>query len=504
MKPRLPLSLRGAKVFSGADKSLARFNKFRMALTCLLTTFFLVTMLTARAASRPNFVFIYTDDQRWDILGVVQKEMGDKARFPWFKTPNMDRIANEGVRFRNAFVVNSLCAPSRATFLTGQYGFANGVVNNHTFFPTNNITHASLLRAAGYRTAYVGKWHMFNQVERPGFDFSASFIGQGKYFDCPIFVNGQSTPSQGWVDDVTTDYALNFIRENQANPFLVVLGYKACHGPFAPPPRREKDFEGELARPVPNLQSSAIYRKGGQASTPETLAATKVNLGYFRCIAAADDNVGRVLNLLDELKLTENTVVVFAGDNGYYLGEHQLGDKRTAYEESLRIPLLLRYPKSGVHGKLVDDMVLNIDLAPTFLELAGLAAPPQMHGRSWRPLLDGKAADWRKAFFYCYFFERGFGSPMTTAVRTETAKLIKYPGHDDWTELFDLKADPYELKNLFHDTAASALRAQMEVEYEKQKSAIQFHVPEYAHQPSAADATDTPKRAKGGKKKKNG
>jgi arylsulfatase A-like enzyme len=481
-----------------------RFFKNLVSQTSCLGVIGLLSLQAASAASRPNFVFIYTDDQRWDIMGVVQKDLGAKGRFPWLKTPNMDRIANEGVRFRNAFVVNSLCAPSRATFLTGQYGFANGVVNNHTPFHLNNVTHASLLRAAGYRTAYVGKWHMGQQVERPGFDFSASFLGQGKYFNCPIYVNGQSTPSTGWVDDVTTDYALKFIRENQDRPFLMVIGYKATHGPFTPPPRREKDYEGEQARAVPNLNAQAIYRKESQGQeTPETGALRKVNLDYFRCVTAADDNVGRVLDLLDDLKLAEDTVVVFAGDNGYYLGEHRLGDKRTAYEESLRIPLLLRYPRLEVKGRVVDEMVLNIDLAPTFLDLAGLQVPPQMHGRSWRPLLQGKLADWRKAFFYCYYFERGFGSPMTTAVRTDGAKLIKYPGHAEWTELFDLRQDLYELQNLIQVPSAAALRQQMEGEYEKQKTAIGFQVPAYADQPGADAGQEKTGKGAGGKKKKS-
>src|SRR5947209_4095034 len=179
---------------------------------------------TGAEPQRPNFVFVYTDDQRWDAMSVVQREHGERGRFPWLKTPHMDRLAAEGVRFRNAFVVNSLCAPSRASFLTGCYGHLNGVVNNHTPFPVTNVTHASLLRQAGYATAYLGKWHMGRQTgQRPGFDFSASFIGQGQYFDCPLEINGKSTPTKGWVDDVCTDHAVRFIQENKDRPFLLVL-----------------------------------------------------------------------------------------------------------------------------------------------------------------------------------------------------------------------------------------------------------------------------------------
>lgn len=436
----------------------------------------------AEAPRKPNFLFLYTDDQRWDAMSVVQKEQGEKARFPWLKTPNLDRIAGEGVRFRNAFVVNSLCAPSRATFLTGCYGQINGVRNNRTPFPVDNVTHATLLRKAGYTTGYIGKWHMGQQRgQRPGFDFSASFIGQGKYVNCPIEVNGKETPSQGWVDDVSTDYALQFIRQHKDQPFSLVVGFKTCHGPFEPPQRHANTYGEAKARVVPNLGVKAIY---GEKNAPVKQASDGelgAKLGMFRAITAMDENVGKLLNLLDELKLADDTMVIFASDNGYYLGEHGLGDKRSAYEESLRIPLLVRYPRLGAKGRLADQMALNIDLAPTLLDYAGVPAPAAMQGRSWRPLLEGSAADdWRKAYFYCYFREAAYNIPMVTAVRTESAKLIKYPGHDEWTELFDLKADPYELKNLVNEPAAAELKKQLEQEYQKQAEAVAFRLSDYA------------------------
>jgi len=464
-----------------------------------------VMALPAAAADRPNFVFILTDDQRWDALGVVQREQGEKARFPWLKTPNLDRIASEGVRFRNAFVVNSLCAPSRASFLSGCYGHVNGIVNNHTGLSADRPTHASLLRAAGYATGYVGKWHMDDQVERPGFDFAASFVGQGRYVDCPIVVNGKTTPSKGWVDDVSTEYAVQFLRESKGKPFLLCVGYKAAHGPFDPPERRKDDFSGEEARPAPNLWLAAAYRgRGGDEAVPaagRAPAKARTNLGYFRCLAAMDDNVGRLLKELDDLGVAENTLLVFAGDNGYYFGEHGLGDKRSAYDESLRIPLLLRYPRLGARGKTVDAMVLNVDLAPTLLDFAGVEAPKAMQGRSWRPVLQGDAPDWRRAWFYCYFFERGFATPTVTAVRTETAKLIRYPGHDEWTEVFDLAADPYELKNLAADPARADLRKALEAEYEKQSAAVGFRIPEFADDPAKAGEAGTGRAGRNAREK---
>jgi arylsulfatase A-like enzyme len=451
----------------------------------------------APAAERPNFVFVYTDDQRWDALGVVQREHGERGRFPWLKTPHMDRLAAEGVRFRNAFVVNSLCAPSRASFLTGCYGHINGVVNNHTPFPVDNVTHANLLRQAGYATAYVGKWHMDGQRgQRPGFDFSASFVGQGRYFDCPIEVNGKETATKGWVDDVGTDFALQFMREHRDRPFLLVVGFKAAHGPFDPAPRRMNEYAGEQARAVPNLGASAIYRDQARQSGTNQQPNDKVttNLNYYRCITAADDNLGRIMQTLDELKLAENTMLVFASDNGFYQGEHGLGDKRSAYEESMRIPLVVRYPELGAKGKSIDQLALNVDLAPTLLDYAGVAIPRAMQGRSWRPLLEGRADNWRKAFFYCYFFETRFPTPTVTAVRTETAKLVKYPGREEWTELFDLVKDPYETKNLRSDPGAASLRSELEAEYERQKAAVDFRIPPFADDPKK-DESPAPLKA---------
>jgi arylsulfatase A-like enzyme len=457
----------------------------------------------ATAARKPNFLFVYTDDQRWDAMGVVQREQGDKARFPWFQTPHMDRIAAEGVRFRNAFVVLSLCAPSRAAFMTGRYNHANGVANNQTPFPETSVTHATLMRPAGYKTAYIGKWHMGGQRgHRAGFEYSASFIGQGKYFDCPFEINGTTTPTTGWVDDVSTDYAIEFMKQNRAQPFSIILGFKATHGPFDPPERAKQRFANVRARPVPNLNSRAIYRTNdepaaGKGDATKTITdGTNVNLGYFRCVSAADDNVGRLLKALDELGLADDTVVVFTSDNGYYLGEHGLGDKRSAYDESLRIPMVVRYPRLFPKGATRDELVLNIDLAPTFLELAGVAIPSEIQGRSWQPLVTGRSASWRQSFLAEYFYEARFPTtPTLVAVRTADAKLIKYPGHEEWTELFDLARDPYETKNLARDAQHKALLTRMNAEFDAQVKATGYHIPEYADKPGA------PAAPKDGKKK---
>jgi len=437
--------------------------------------------------TRPNFLFIYTDDQRHDALGCVQKELiqsgkQSSARFPWIESPNLDRLASQGLRFRNAFVVTALCAPSRAAFLTGCYGHINGVIDNHTPFPIESLTHASLMRQAGYKTAYIGKWHMGSQSgKRPGFDFSASFIGQGVYFDCPVEVDGVKTATQGWVDDVSTEYALDFMRSNKNQPFSIVLGYKTCHGPFTPPPRTEGDYPNALARTVPNLSTPAIY-KDDQSIKPIDAESVATNLGMFRGLKAIDQNVGKLLAELDRLGLSENTVVVYSSDNGYYLGEHGLGDKRSAYEESMRVPMLVRYPKQIPAGLTNDEIVLNIDLAPTFLELAGIAIPQHMQGKSWKNLWSSQNTElpWRDDFFYSYFREGRFATPTVTALRTDSMKLIKYPGKEAWSELYDLANDPYETRNLYSDQAYDKQRAELERRYAERSKQIGYHVPEYA------------------------
>ena len=473
------------------------FSKILLALA-------LVSILCSRSfaepsASRPNFLFIITDDQRWDELGCVQKEQGDKARFPWFKTPNMDRLAAEGVRFRNMFVTNSLCSPSRACFLTGQYNHINQVINNHTPMPLGTRTSGTILGENGYSTAYVGKFHHDSQKERPGFQYVASYIGQGKYDDCPFNVNGTITPTTGWIDDVATDYAIQYMKDHVAGadkekPFFLVLGLKSPHDPRTPPARDAELFADTVwSNPVPNLDIYPPFRPipPKPKHTPPGHVPMDIRvINKFRCIYAADEEVGRVLGALDDLKVADNTMIIFVGDNGYYEGEHTLGDKRTAYDESMRIPLLVRWPKLKEKGVTRDQMVLNVDLAPTMLDLAGVPIPSDMQGMSWRPLLESNDdKNWRHAWFYEYFYENPYYiAPYTLAVRTDTAKLIKYPGHDDWTELFDLSSDPYETKNLFTDPSSADLRDKMLAEFDKQEQAVKYEKPAKMDQPKAEDA----------------
>ena len=457
-------------------------------LLCLCSVLISFVTTAAHAApSKPNFLFIYTDDQRYDAMSVVQKEQGDLARFPWFKTPNMDRIAAEGIRFRNAFVTMSLCAPSRAAFLTGRYNHLNGVANNHTAFPTNNVTHATVLRSVGYKTAYIGKWHMGSQSgQRPGFDFSASYIGHGRYENCPFELNGKSEPTTGWVDDVSTDYAIAFMKTNRSQPFSLVLGFKSPHDPRQPPARLKDAFAGEVCRPAQNENAPAIYlpEQRKRSGAPAKASVSESRLNYFRCIAAVDENVGRLLTALDELGIADRTMVIYTSDNGYYLGEHGLGDKRSAYEESLRIPLLVRFPTSGLKNVTIDEPVLNIDLAPTLMDYAGARIPENVQGNSWRPLFERRSnkliKNWRTSFFYEYFYEQNFAIPTVFAYRSPEAKLIRYPGHEEWTEVFNLRADPFETNNLASVTSQKKLRAKLQAEFDREAQRVDFRIPDYA------------------------
>ena len=448
----------------------------KKTLTALLAG---LMLCPAHAADRkPNFIFLIADDHRWDAMGAVQKEHGDKARYPWFETPNMDRLAAEGVRFRNAFITHSICSPGRAGFLTGQYTHVNGVMDNGTHFPVDSVTHATLLRDSGYRTAYFGKWHMHDQKgPRPGFQHSASFINQGIYKDCPFEINGVMTPTKGWVDDVTTDMAIDWLKNHGAAPFSMVIGFKSPHnrrGGANLPERLRHLYEGKTTRKTPNCDIATVYHAPlteADKGRERGLSANSIHLDYLRHIKGIDENLGRVLDALDELKIADDTVVVYSSDNGYYLGERGLGDKRALYEEGLRIPFLVRYPRLFPKGALADALVINQDLAPTYLDLAGLPAHPGMHGRSFKPLAMGeKPDDWRTSFLAYYRKELG-DTPTSRAIRTEDAKLIVYPNRPEWAEVYDLKNDPYELHRL---PADGPLGMRLAAELEKQMKAVGF------------------------------
>jgi len=430
--------------------------------------------VAAPRAARPNLVFIYTDDQRWDAMSC--------AGHPFLKTPNMDRIAREGVRFRNAFVTLPLCSPSRASFLTGQYAHTHRVTTNanNSDLSRQLSTFPRLLQQAGYETAFVGKWHMGNDDSpRPGFDRWVSFRGQGVYNDPPLNIDGQATKAQGYMTDILADHAVGFLRRAHAKPFLLYMGHKAVHGPFTPA-ERHKDLYSTEPIPCPpsikdNLEGKPALRRpaGEKQYTPEVQAQLRgpnENLirNQLRCLAAVDESVGRVLAALEETGQLDDTLVIFTSDNGYFWGEHGLGDKRAAYEESIRIPMVVRYPKLIRARAVRDDAVLNIDVAPTLLEVAGAPPAPAMQGRSMLPLLQGRSGGWRRSFLAEYFHEPQFPRvPSWQAVRTDRWKYIRYTELKDMDELYDLKADPYEMRNLVADPKAAGALRQMRAELEE-------------------------------------
>ncbi len=444
----------------------------------------------AAGPPRRNFLFVYLDDQRWDAMQFFQRLQGAQARFPWLKTPNIDRLAAQSVWLRNTFATDSLCSPSRASFLTGQYPHMHGVVNNHQALPLDSVTYATLLRAAGYHTGFVGKWHMGQQAERPGFDYSASFLGQGEYYHCSFLIDGgkQTVVSDKWVDDTTTDYAVDFLRQHQTDgPFVLAVAFKSVHGPLQPNTPDLALYRGEAARPVPNLEVPSSFQAPYHPRPfPRDLRPV---IPYLECLAGADRDLGRLLDTLDTLGLAQNTMVIFTSDNGFALGEHELYGKRTAYEESMRIPCLVRAPFiPGTAGKVADQMALNIDIAPTMLDYAGVLVPKAMQGRSLRPLLEQKsAADWSRAFLYEHFFQKNALWPTMVGVRTDDAKLVDYPNHPDWTEVFQLDRDPYEVANLAGKPEARTLQTRLEAELTRLRNSAAYVVPGDSDKDTYAD-----------------
>ncbi len=416
----------------------------------------LMSNIAFGAEERPNFVFILTDDQRFDAMSC--------AGHPFLQTPNIDRIAKEGAIFRNAFVTIALCAPSRGCFLTGKYAHSHGVMNNGTPFDDSQPTFPSVLQKAGYETAFVGKWHMGGQEgPRKGFNHWFSFKGQGAYYNPTINDNGEVRRVATYMTDLLTNHAVDWLRKPRNAPFCLCLAHKAVHGPFEPAVRHRKLYSDvKIDRPASmtdTLEGKPAWVKLGMEPGHDSKGALKdpakfdeLVQDYCRTLVAVDEGVGRVLDTLEEMGQLDNTVIVFAGDNGYFLGEHNRVDKRAMYEESIRIPFVMRYPRAVKPGTEIEGMVLGIDLCPTFLALAGVAIPEGVQGRSLRPLLRGKTRGWREDWLYEYFWEKGFPrTPTITGVRTERWMYAEYPEVDDISELYDLKNDPTQLHNLIGD-----------------------------------------------------
>ena len=463
------------KVISGAALSC-----------CLILSLCASFQPAAGQARRPNVVFVITDDQRWDSLGVTGH--------PFARTPNIDRLAREGVLFRNFFTTTPLCSPSRAGFLTGQYARRHHVVNNDRL-GQDVISHTletfpRRLREAGYETAFIGKWHMgFDDSRRPGFDHWVSFKGQGAYLDPVVNVDGRQLQLDGYMTDWLNRRALDFVTRPRSKPFLLYLSHKALHVPYLPAKRHESLYAG--ARYVPpasardDLSGKPVLRRdvepvdwadveGVAPEPPESRRGRgrdrdSVVRDQLRTLAAVDEGVGQLLRALRRRGQLDNTVFIFTSDNGYLLGEHgQFDNKRFAYEESIRVPFIIRYPRLAAAGKTVDALTLNLDVAPTLVELAGAEPLEGAQGASLVPLLGGGRPKWRESFLAEYFLEKvAPRAPAWQAVRTARWKYIRYTGLEGMDELYDLQNDPHEMRNLVGDAAGREDLARMRDELER-------------------------------------
>jgi N-acetylglucosamine-6-sulfatase len=461
--------------------------KFRL----FFSAFFLVVS-SALSAKRPNVVFILTDDQRSDALGC----MGH----PHLKTPHIDRLAKEGLLFKNHFCTTSLCSPSRASILGGLYAHSHGVVNNFTDYPRDLPTFPRQLQSAGYTTAYIGKWHMGenDDSKRPGFDHFVTHRGQGKYFDTEFRANdGERKVVPGYYTTVVTDMALDWMKKQEKGekPFLLMLGHKAPHSFYFPEKKYEKSFDHvrvpypETAfqlKDKPKWISQRLSTWHGiygplfdwRKEFPDTSAAgmldfEKMVRAYWGTLLSVDDSVGRLYAYLEQTGQLDNTLFIFTSDNGLLEGEHGMVDKRTGHEPSLRIPLVVRYPALTSKAKTIEAQTLTLDFAASILEICEAPALPKTQGRSWKKLVTSGDPDWRTSWYYEYNYEKQFPyTPNVRALRTDKWKYIRYP-HGDGTpdkhmaELYNLKNDPGETTNLIADKKHQALVAKLRKELDQ-------------------------------------
>jgi len=470
-----------------------------MAAACLSLSF----AAEALPTPRPNIVFIMTDDQAFDAVTGGE-------RFPSFQMPNLDRLARDGVRFRNAFVTTSLCSPSRATCLTGLYSHKTGVPSNDPGMdPAESMPLISeMLQEAGYTTAFIGKWHMApTDKPRRGFDYWLSFEGQGVYDDPVLNLNGERFQAKGYITDILTDYAVKWIETRPADkPLALFLWHKAPHEVVKSAERHRslyRDFD--LTEP-PSYRDSYLGKPewlrrgllfGLHAKEWNEARERPVPPGigiltsfeklkhfapeYLRALTAVDESTGHILNVLDRTGRRDNSLILYTSDNGMNFFAHQSQiDKRTMWEESIRIPLVIQFPNLLGAGTAVDAMVINVDFAPTILKAAGISVPASMDGRPLQPLVSGRIpADWRKSFLYIYRKESyAPGIATMVGVRTDRFKLICYPEEKEGLgELFDLKADPHEMRNVINDPAYADVRTQMQQEMRRQAAEVDYKLP---------------------------
>ena len=424
-----------------------------------------------------NVVFILSDDHRYDAMSFMGHALA--------KTPHMDAMASKGVHLKNAFVTTSLCSPSRASILTGLYTFRHRVIDNQRLIPEGTLFFPQYLQEAGYNTGFIGKWHMggVHDDPRPGFDYWMSFKGQGHYYppndNYTVNDNGKRVPQDGYITTLLTKHAIKFLKEqtDREKPFFLYLSHKAVHGPFTPEPK----YEDTLKDTPFNLPTSSQRQSNNLLNRPRWLldqrnswhgmdfplhSGTSIEAfykSYCEALRSVDDSIGAVLDQLKTMGIYDDTLVIYMGDNGYMFGEHGLIDKRVAYETSSRVPMLMQCPALFQGPTVVDQVVANIDIAPTILEAMGLKTPPHMDGQSFLPLAQGKSIQWRDYFLYAYYWEQNYPqTPTHFSLRGDRYKYTTYYGVWDSDELFDIRNDPMEQNNLIHQAAHAQTKTQMQ------------------------------------------
>lgn len=466
---------------------------------------------------RPNIVFIFADDHAYQAIGAYGSVINH--------TPNIDRLAAEGMLFENCFVTNSICGPSRAVILTGKYSHINGFHRNGLRFDGSQQTFPKLLQQAGYQTVVIGKWHLGS--DPTGFDYWDILIGQGPYYNPPMIDNGTRKVRDGYTTDVITDLALDWLQSKRdtSKPFMLMFQHKAPHRSWQPSPNHLTLYD-DVTIPEPATLFDDYATRGTAAKTQDmTIAKTLTDYDlkfrppgnltdeqretweaaygpkneafhaaqltgddlvrwkyqryikdYLRCVASLDDNIGRVLDYLDEAGLASNTIVIYSSDQGFYLGEHGWFDKRWIYEPSLRTPLIVRWPGVTEPGTRTDAIVSNLDFAETFLDIAGVDQPSDMQGRSLKPILQGETPhDWRTSFYYHYYeFPAVHSVRRHYGVRDQRYKLIHFYNIDEW-EFYDLVEDPLEMRNAFDDPSYAPIIGRLMQELQRLRR--QYDVP---------------------------
>ena len=465
-----------------------------------LLLFCTVKISAEKNDKKPNYLFILVDDQPHDAVGFSE-------RYPFLKTPNIDKLASEGVNVKNFFVTQSICSPSRASFLTGTYPHIHGVNQNNKYVDPDWDTYAPYsvhLQKNGYETAHIGKIHMAHKRGkkhiRPGFNYWFSFIGQGQYFNPNVNDNGIETQEEGYITDILTKKTIDWLvnKRDSNKPFSLNLWHKAVHEKHLPAPRHKDLFKNEKLPEPPHDTHKETFKgkpewqrrktfgfkwKKGDI-IPAELKEKKwpinkyKNMQLLRSLIAVDESLGKVIEALEKIGELENTVIIYSSDNGYFMGEHTFKDKRLAYENSIRVPMIIRYPRLIKESTEIDEQCLNIDLAPTILELAGIDKPNYMQGESMLDIITGKKnSKWRKSILFEYYVDDAwpYAGPDQLAVRTNQFKLVDNFLENDIDELYDLINDPGEMNNLINDEEYETIELELRNESKRLQKKYKYN-----------------------------